>query len=399
MKRRSKILIGFTAVAVAGALGVLGITAATAASAGPITGLGGKCIDVAAASTANGTAIQLYDCNGSTAQSWTVGSGDGSIRALGKCLDVTAAATVNGAQIQLYDCNGSAAQQWTASGSALVNTGSGKCLDATGQSSANGTRLQIWSCTGTANQAWTLPGGTTAPTTPATGLDPTVAPGGNFDLSIWQLQLPTGSPGSPTQIPPSQLKGANGYVNPAYFFTDKTDGSMTFFAPEKGVTTPNSNYARSELREMNANGSAADWKLAGSHKLAATLRIPSVTSNVCVGQIHLGTGGTSTKPLLELYYRPNGDIIIGTENSPDGGQTLHTVGNVPLGVKWSYVIAVSGGNTIKLTVNGSTTSYAIPSSFNQYGMYFKAGSYNQSSSDSTTNGAKVKFYSLAVSHG
>src|SRR4051812_45473282 len=80
MKRRSKILIGFTAVAVAGALGVLGITAATAAtaaSAGPITGLGGKCVDVAAASTANGAAIQLYDCNGSTAQSWTVGSGDG----------------------------------------------------------------------------------------------------------------------------------------------------------------------------------------------------------------------------------------------------------------------------------------------------------------------------------
>jgi hypothetical protein len=399
MKRRSKILIGFTAVAVAGALGVLGITAATAASAGPITGLGGKCVDVAAASTANGTAVQLYDCNGSTAQSWTAGSGDGSIRALGKCLDVAGAATVNGAQIQLYDCNGTAAQQWTAGGSALVNAGSGKCLDATGQSSASGTRLQIWSCTGTANQAWTLPGGTTAPTTPAAGLDPAVAPGGNFDLSIWQLQLPTGSPGSPTQIPPSQLKGANGYVNPAYFFTDKNDGSMTFWAPEKGVTTPNSNYARSELREMNAGGSSADWKLAGSHKLSATLRVPSVTSNVCVGQIHLGTGGTSTKPLLELYYRPNGDIILGTENSPDGGQTLHTVGNVPLGVKWSYVIAVSGGNTIKLTVNGSTTSYAIPSSFNQYGMYFKAGSYNQSSSESTTNGAKVKFYSLTVGHG
>ncbi|WP_426503683.1 polysaccharide lyase family 7 protein [Dactylosporangium sp. McL0621] len=399
MKRRSKILIGFTAAAVAGTLGVLGVTAATAATAGPITGLGGKCVDVAGASTANGAAIQLYDCNGTTAQSWTAGNADNSIRALGKCLDVTAAGTANGAKIQLYDCNGSAAQQWTASGPALVNTGSGKCLDATGQSSANGTRLQIWTCTGAANQAWTLPGGTTTPTTPSAGLNPNVAPGGNFDLSIWQLQLPTGSPGSPTQIPPSQLKGANGYVNPAYFFTDKTDGSMTFWAPEKGVTTPNSNYARSELREMNADGSAADWRLAGSHKLSATLRIPSVTKNVCVGQIHLGTGGSSTKPLLELYYRPNGDIVLGTENSPDGGQTLHTVGNVPLGVQWSYVIAVSGGNTIKLTVNGSTTSYAIPSSFNQYGMYFKAGSYNQSSSDSTTNGAKVKFYALTVSHG
>ncbi|GAB3855509.1 polysaccharide lyase family 7 protein [Dactylosporangium cerinum] len=402
MQRRPKTLIiaaaTVTAVTAAVIAGVLGGTNANAATAGPITGLGGKCVDVAAASSANGTAIQLYDCNGTAAQTWTV---DGTrIQALGKCLDVTAASTANGAKIQLYDCNGSAAQQWTASNGSLVNAGSGKCLDATGQSSANGTRLQIWSCTGTANQAWTLPGGSAPPTTPpAGGLNPAVAPGGNFDLSIWQLQLPVGSPGAPTTIPSSQLRGANGYTNPAYFFTDKNDGSMTFWAPEKGVTTPNSNYARSELREMNASGSAADWRLAGSHRLSATLRIPNVTKNVCVGQVHLGTGGPSTKPLLELYYRPNGDIYLGTENSPDGGQTLHLVGNVPLGVKWSYVIAISGGNRINLTVNGSTTSYAIPSSFNQYGMYFKAGSYNQSSSDSTTNGAKVKFYSLTVNHG
>lgn len=232
----------------------------------------------------------------------------------------------------------------------------------------------------------------------AAGLDPTVAPGGNFDLGVWSLQLPVGSPGAPTTIPPAQLKGADGYENPAYFWTDKNDGSMTFWAPEKGVTTPNSNYARSELREMNADGSAADWPLAGNHTLSADLRIPSVTKNVCVGQVHLGSGGSSTKPLLELYYRPNGDIYLGTENSPDGGQTLHLVGNVALGTRWTYVINVSG-NTIALTVNGSRTTYAIPSSFNPYRQYFKAGSYNQSSSESTTNGAKVKFYRLTVAHG
>jgi hypothetical protein len=228
-------------------------------------------------------------------------------------------------------------------------------------------------------------------------LDPALPPGGNFDLSIWSLQLPIGSPGSPETIPPSRLKGPNGYTNPAYFWTDANDGSMTFWAPEKGVTTPNSNYARSELREMNANGSAADWPLAGNHKLSADLRVPSVTKNVCVGQVHLGSGGSSTKPLLELYYRPNGDIFLGTENSPAGGQTLHQVGNVPLGQRWTYLVQVTG-NTINLTVNGSRTSYSIPSSFNPYKQYFKAGSYNQSSSESTTNGAKVKFYSLSVTH-
>jgi chitinase len=123
---------------------------------GQITGYGGKCVDVNAASNVNGTAIQLYDCNGTSAQSWTH-SGN-TLQALGKCMDVTSAGTANGTKVQLWDCNGTAAQSWTvgASGS-LVNTGSGKCLDATGPSSANGTRLQIWTCGGSANQSWTLP--------------------------------------------------------------------------------------------------------------------------------------------------------------------------------------------------------------------------------------------------
>ncbi|GIE30708.1 alginate lyase [Actinoplanes italicus] len=230
----------------------------------------------------------------------------------------------------------------------------------------------------------------------AATLDPSLPPGGNFDLSVWSLQLPTGSPGSPDTISPGQLKA--GYTNPSFFWTDSNDGSMTFWAPEKGVTTPNSKYARSELREMNANGSAANWTLAGNHTLSAQLRIVSVTKNVAVGQVKLGTGGPSTKPLAELYYRPNGDIFFGTQNSPDAsGQTLHKVGNVAVGTKWTYVINVNGSK-INLTVNGTRTTYTIPSAFNPYRQYFKAGSYNQSSSESTTNGAKVKFYALTVKH-
>lgn len=233
--------------------------------------------------------------------------------------------------------------------------------------------------------------------TSAHAASPGVAPGGNFNLSVWELQLPIGSPGSPTTIPSSQLQGSNGFQDD-YFYTDGRDGAMTFWAPEKGVTTPNSNYARSELREMNSDGSAANWALGGTHTLKATLRVVSVTSNVCVGQIHLGTGGSSTKPLIELYFHSSGDIVAGVENSPSGGQTTHTVGHVSVGKTWTYSIGVTGGNTINLTVNGSTTHYAIPSSFDPYKMYFKAGSYNQSSSDSTTNGARVAFYGLTVAH-
>ncbi|GAA1360465.1 glycoside hydrolase family 16 protein [Streptomyces beijiangensis] len=128
------------------------------AAGGTITGLGGKCVDVAAGSTANGTAVQLYDCNGSTAQKWSVGT-DGTIRALGKCLDVASGGTADGSLVQLYDCNGTAAQKWTVTGAKdIVNPQANKCLDATGNSSANGTRLQIWTCGGGANQKWTVTG-------------------------------------------------------------------------------------------------------------------------------------------------------------------------------------------------------------------------------------------------
>ena len=62
---------------------------------GPITGLAGKCVDVAGASTANGTAVQLYTCNGTGAQQWTRGT-DGTLRALGKCLDIAGPSTADG---------------------------------------------------------------------------------------------------------------------------------------------------------------------------------------------------------------------------------------------------------------------------------------------------------------
>ena len=124
---------------------------------GAFVGLASKCLDVAGGSTTNGTAVQLYDCNGSTAQQWTVGT-DGTVRSLGKCLDVTSASTADGAKVQLYDCNGTAAQQWSYNSTTgdVVNTAANKCLDVTGNSSTNGTRAQIWTCSGAANQKWHL---------------------------------------------------------------------------------------------------------------------------------------------------------------------------------------------------------------------------------------------------
>ncbi|MEZ3180690.1 ricin-type beta-trefoil lectin domain protein [Streptomyces pimonensis] len=104
----------------------------------------------------HGTAVQLYDCNGTSAQNWTVGS-DGTIRALGKCLDVASGGTADGTPVQLWGCNGTAAQKWVVTGARdIVNPQADKCLDVTDDNPANATRLWIWTCTGAADQKWTV---------------------------------------------------------------------------------------------------------------------------------------------------------------------------------------------------------------------------------------------------
>ncbi|MFI5906412.1 ThuA domain-containing protein [Dactylosporangium sp. NPDC051541] len=123
---------------------------------GPVKGLAGKCLDVRGAAAADGTQIQLYTCNGSTAQTWTV-TGQ-TLRALGKCLDISGGATADGTKIQLWTCNGSGAQNWAPQADgALRNPQSNKCLDVAGGVSTDSTIVQLYTCNGTNAQKWTLP--------------------------------------------------------------------------------------------------------------------------------------------------------------------------------------------------------------------------------------------------
>jgi O-glycosyl hydrolase len=125
---------------------------------GPITAgvSSAKCVDDNGQSSADGTKIQIWDCNGGANQAWTVES-DGTVQVLGKCMDITGASTANGTLIELWTCNGGANQQWRASNGQLVNPASGKCLDDPGSSTANGTQLDLWTCNGGANQQWVIP--------------------------------------------------------------------------------------------------------------------------------------------------------------------------------------------------------------------------------------------------
>jgi eukaryotic-like serine/threonine-protein kinase len=124
---------------------------------GEVTGLAGKCVDVAGANSDNDTPVQLHECNGTDAQQWEF-SPDGTVQSLGKCLDVRGGDTDDGAKVQIYDCNGTGAQQWVATSEGwLVNVASDKCLDVPASKTADGTQLVIWTCHGEDNQRWASP--------------------------------------------------------------------------------------------------------------------------------------------------------------------------------------------------------------------------------------------------
>lgn len=125
----------------------------------------GKCLDVPAASTANGAKLQVYTCNGTNAQTFTLADLTGykmELRALnsGKCVDVAAAGTADGTLVQQYDCNASGAQTWTMKVITwapleveFVAAHSGKCLDV---DMGIGPKVHQWWCTGGAAQRFVL---------------------------------------------------------------------------------------------------------------------------------------------------------------------------------------------------------------------------------------------------
>ncbi|KAA9373162.1 beta-xylosidase [Microbispora cellulosiformans] len=116
----------------------------------------GRCLDVPGASTANGSQLNLWDCNGQANQQWTYTSSK-QLQVYGnKCLDAEAGGSANGTRAIIWDCNGQGNQQWNVnSDGTITGVQSGKCLEASNFGTANGTKVQLWSCTGTTSQKWT----------------------------------------------------------------------------------------------------------------------------------------------------------------------------------------------------------------------------------------------------
>ncbi|KAG6827539.1 hypothetical protein H0H92_011418 [Tricholoma furcatifolium] len=123
-----------------------------------------KCLDVRGDVVANGTAIQIYDCNGTDAQKWLI-SADYTLISLFAStsfnVDAGSANPTSGTKVTLWQYSDveQPSQAWAYTEDKRIQLyGTGQCLDLTGGSKKNGNPIQTWDCTaGSTNQIWTFP--------------------------------------------------------------------------------------------------------------------------------------------------------------------------------------------------------------------------------------------------
>jgi parallel beta-helix repeat protein len=166
------------------------LTSGTGVSS-PITNRlpGSPCVTVVNESKVAGTAVQIWNCYGSPAQtfSWMA---DGSIRAYPSTtpMCLTSIGTgQDGDRIQIQVCGGSAQQKWTATSAGEIRGLNGKCLDIVNADPTNGTRLMLWNCYGSPSQKWDNSAGAgTASAAPSATVASVVVTLGSSSLQVGQ---------------------------------------------------------------------------------------------------------------------------------------------------------------------------------------------------------------------
>ncbi|MDX6356200.1 MAG: non-reducing end alpha-L-arabinofuranosidase, partial [Streptomyces sp.] len=128
-------------------------------SGSPIANPSGQCLDVIGDDTGgDGSKVDLWSCQSfAVDQHWKWDSSTGQLKTLGKCLDIKGDSTVAGTPVQLYACNSGSGQVWRQMiDGSLINPVSGLCLDDPNGTTANGTQLRIWPCNGAAAQKFPI---------------------------------------------------------------------------------------------------------------------------------------------------------------------------------------------------------------------------------------------------
>jgi len=195
-----------------------------------------------------------------------------------------------------------------------------------------------------------------------------VCPAQVLDLTNWKETLPLGAKKKPSEIKQPALAT---YNNEPCFKVSSAGDSVVFRAPVNGVTTSNSGYPRSELREMTNNGKdMASWSTtSGTHTMfidQAITSVPKTKKHIVAGQIH---DSEDDVVVIRLEYPKLFIDIDGKE-----GPTLDP--NYTLGKRFTVKFVAEKGQ-IKIYYNDSEKpSYTMKKSGS--GHYFKAGAYTQS---------------------
>ncbi|MFC9691075.1 RICIN domain-containing protein [Kribbella sp. NPDC056951] len=266
-RRRTVVIAAALAGLVAGGLTLIDPPSATAAISPTAWNTvaakhSGKCLDTRAAGTANGTVVQQYACNSSTAQQWQFQPTSGgyvrvNVRtAPAQVVDVSNVSTADNALVHLWAYGGGNNQQWLPVEEAdgayhLVNRHSGKCLDVPSASTADSVQLVQFACNGSAAQSFRITSVDTPPNPPGT---PDFGP----NVSVFDPSMPASQIQSRLdQVFNQQEENQYGEQRYALLFkpgTYNVSANVGFFTQVAGLgLTPGS---------VNINGAVhveADW--------------------------------------------------------------------------------------------------------------------------------------------
>ena len=321
--------------------------------------LGNWVLDIASGSSANGTPISLYTPNASNAQKFTVSSATAaiptnvslkisSVENTSLTMDVPGASTQNGARIQIYQANGSDAQTFRAQqvGNgvySLTNTASGKVLDVAGASISNGGVVQQYASNGTAAQHWSLldyGNGKISLTSNASGKAVDI-PGGNASSSV-KLQIYSANGTKAQQWTVTKVKSERDKLNDLAaknkgVLADGTITVISALSASKALDVSgasHSNCANVQLYQSNGT-SAQRWVVSHDRQGYVTLR------NAASGKVLDIAGASTANGANVQQYDSNGTWAqkwIAVSNG-DGTVTLHSA------LKYGFVLDVAGGST------------------------------------------------------
>jgi hypothetical protein len=208
-----------------------------------------------------------------------------------------------------------------------------------------------------------------------------------LNLQNWYLTLPTGSSGKPDTVRQPDLAG----YSSQFFKLDPSRDGVAFTSNAGGVTTANSTYPRSELREMDGTKLASWSNKSGTHTLEvrqAVTALPKAKPELVTAQIH-----DTQSDVMEV--RLEGKKLIG--QYADGKQEFVIDPSYVLGTPYDLRIVAASGH-IDVFYNGT---HAGGLKQTGSGWYFKTGAYLQSNTsrgDSANAVGTVVLYSVGVTH-